>query len=167
MPGVRLEGQRAFAGERPVRAALATAPRRFAVFDRDGAPALELGGDTVHFDPGSAALWVLDPVTGRRKPETADLVHLAWVTEACRHIAGQSTGLVAADVPEAMGDRWRLYVALLNSRKPVITGTFRKDAFAVMKANAGRRARGRGGAAPSTRWRSSTAARPRRSSGAT
>ena len=132
--GVRFEGQRAFAGEMPLRAALATAPRRFTVFDREGAPALELGGDAVQFDPGSAALWVLDPVTGRRKPETADLAHLAWVTEACRHIAAQSTALVPADVPEAMGDRWRLYVALLNSRKPVITGTFRKDAFAVMKA---------------------------------
>ena len=132
--GVRLEGQRAFAGEEPVRAALATAPRRFTVFDREGKPALELGGDAVQFDPGSAALWFLDPATGRRKPGTADLTHLAWVTEACTHIAGQSTGLVPADVPEAMGDRWRLYVALLGSRKPVITGTFRKDAFAVMRA---------------------------------
>ena len=132
--GVRLEGQRAFAGEEPVRAALATAPRRFTVFDREGKPALELGGDAVQFDPGSAALWFLDPATGRRKPGTADLTHLAWVTEVCTHIAGQSTGLVPADVPEAMGDRWRLYVALLGSRKPVITGTFRKDAFAVMRA---------------------------------
>jgi trimethylamine--corrinoid protein Co-methyltransferase len=132
--GVRLEGQRAFVGEKPVRAALASAPQQFTVFDREEKPALELGGDAVQFDPGSAALWFLDPVTGRRKPETPDLAHLAWVTEACRHIAGQSTGLVPADVPEAMGDRWRLYVALLGSRKPVITGTFRKDAFAVMKA---------------------------------
>jgi trimethylamine--corrinoid protein Co-methyltransferase len=132
--GVRLDGQRAFAGEKLVRAALATAPRKFTVFDREGRPALELGGDAVQFDPGSAALWFLDPAKGRRKPETADLAHLAWVTEACAHIAGQSTGLVPADVPEAMGDRWRLYVALLGSRKPVVTGTFRKDAFAVMKA---------------------------------
>jgi trimethylamine--corrinoid protein Co-methyltransferase len=132
--GVRLEGQRAFAGEGAVRAALGAAPRRFTVFDREGNPAIELGGDAVQFDPGSAALWFLDPVVGRRKPETADLTHLAWVTEACTHIAGQSTGLVPADVPEVLGDRWRLYVALLGSRKPVVTGTFRKDAFAVMKA---------------------------------
>jgi trimethylamine:corrinoid methyltransferase-like protein len=132
--GVRLEGQRAFAGEGAVRKALASAPRRFTVFDRDGNPAIELGGDAVQFDPGSAALWFLDPVTGRRKPETADLAHLAWVTESCTHIAGQSTALVPADVPEVMGDRWRLYVALMHSRKPVITGTFSKDAFGAMKA---------------------------------
>jgi trimethylamine--corrinoid protein Co-methyltransferase len=132
--GIRLDGQRAFAQERHVRGALASAPRRFTVFDREGRPAIELGGDAVQFDPGSAALWFLDPTAGRRKPQTADLVHLGWVTEACAHIAGQSTALVPADVPEALGDRWRLHIALLNSRKPVVTGTFRKDAFAVMKA---------------------------------
>jgi trimethylamine:corrinoid methyltransferase-like protein len=132
--GLRVEGQRVFAAEAPVRAAVAGAPRTFTVFDRDGRPAVELGGDAVHFDPGSAAIWFLDPVAGRRTPTTTDLAHLAWVTEACRHLAAQSTGLVPGDVPEAMGDRWRLLVALLNCRKPVVTGTFRKDAFPVMKA---------------------------------
>jgi len=132
--GLRVDGHRVFAPEEPVRAALATAPRTFTVFDRDCRPAMELGGDAVHFDPGSAAIWFLDPVAGRRTPTTTDLAHLAWVTEACRHIAAQSTGLVAGDVPEAVGDRWRLLVALLNCRKPVVTGTFRKDAFPVMKA---------------------------------
>jgi trimethylamine--corrinoid protein Co-methyltransferase len=132
--GLQVDGQRVFAPERDVRAAVAGAPRAFTVFDRDGGPAMELGGDAVHFDPGSAAIWFLDPANGRRTPATDDLAHLAWVTEACRHVAAQSTGLVPGDVPEAMGDRWRLLVALLNCRKPVVTGTFRKDAFPVMKA---------------------------------
>ena len=132
--GVRESGGRFLAGEQAVRAALASAPRRVAVHDRDGALALDLGGDVVHFDPGSAALHVLDPATNRRRPPlTGDLAHLAWVTEACRNIAGQSTGLVPSDVPEAIGDRYRLAIALANSRKPVITGTFVKDAFAVMR----------------------------------
>ncbi len=132
--GARVEGGRVRAGEERIRAALASAPRHFTVFDRDARPAIELGGDAVHFDPGSAAIWFLDPLAGRREPVTADLAHLAWVTESCRHIAGQSTGLVPADVPAAIGDRWRLYVALAGSRKPVVTGTFRKDAFPVMRA---------------------------------
>jgi len=121
--------------EDAVRAALATAPPRVVVYDRGGRPALDLGDDRVHFDPGSAALHFLDPGTGRRRPPlTEDLRRLAWVTEACHNIAGQATALVPSDVPEAMGDRWRLYVALLNSTKPVVTGTFRKDAFPVMAA---------------------------------
>jgi len=123
------------AGEDAVRAALATAPSRIAVCDRDGEPRLDLGGDAVHYDPGSAALHLLDPKTRRRhRPKTGDLVHLAWITEACGNYAAQSTSMVPDDVPEEMGDRWRLYVALLHGRKPVVTGTFRKDAFAVMRA---------------------------------
>ena len=133
--GVREESGRFFATEETVRRRLATVPSRVIVYDRGGDAALDLGGDRVHFDPGSAAIHLLDAETGRRRPPvTIDLRHLAWVTEACRNIAGQSTALVPIDVPEEMGDRWRLYVALLNSRKPVITGTFRKDAFAVMRA---------------------------------
>jgi trimethylamine--corrinoid protein Co-methyltransferase len=87
-----------------------------------------------HFDPGSAAIFILDSETGRRRaPVTADLCRLGWVTESRRHLAAQSTALVPSDVPEAVGDRFRLYAALLSSRKPVVTGTFRTDAFAVMK----------------------------------
>jgi len=131
--GISLDGQRAFPSEGQVRTALATAPSRILVHDRDGKPALDLGGDTVHFDPGSAALHVLDPVTRRRRPPlTADLAHLAWISESCRHIAGASTALVPSDVPEVLGDRWRLLVALLHGRKPIATGTFQKDGFAVM-----------------------------------
>ena len=133
--GVTLRGGRYHATEEQVRNALSTVPNRVVVYDREGNPALDLGGDRVHFDPGSAALWILDPETQRRRPPTTqDLCHLAWVTQACRNIAAQSTGLIPADVSAAMGDRWRLFIALANSSKPVITGTFRKDAFAVMAA---------------------------------
>lgn len=133
--GAREVDGRFLASEEAVRRALETVPRAVVLFDREGRPALDLGGDRVHFDPGSAAIHILDPRTGRRRqPVTRDLRELAWVTDACRHVAAQSTALVPSDVPEVMGDRWRLYVALLSSKKPVITGTFAKDAFDVMKA---------------------------------
>jgi trimethylamine---corrinoid protein Co-methyltransferase len=132
--GVRIDGRRAYPDEATIRGALATAPSRIQVLDRAGAPALDLGGDRVHFDPGSAALYVLDPETRRRRlPTVRDCVQLAWVAEACKHIAAQSTGLIPSDVPEDVADRFRLYVALTNGTKPVVTGTFRTDAFAVMR----------------------------------
>jgi trimethylamine---corrinoid protein Co-methyltransferase len=128
-------GGRVLADEKAVRKALATAPAHVLVYDRDGEAALDLGGDRVHFDPGSSVLHFLDPASGRqRPPRSEDLVHLAWVTQACRHLAGQSTALVPSDVPEGLADRWRLHVALQNCTKPVITGTFRTDGFAPMKA---------------------------------
>jgi trimethylamine--corrinoid protein Co-methyltransferase len=132
--GLRTDGDRVFFTEASVRGALESAPAVIKVYDRDGAEALHLGGDVVQFDPGSAALHVLDAETRRRRaPSTSDCVRLAWVAEACKYIAAQSTGLIPTDVPKDMADRYRLYVALLNSRKPVVTGTFLKDGFTVMR----------------------------------
>ena len=126
---------RFLAAEELLRRALATVPARVVVSDRSGRPALDLGGDRVHFDPGSAAIWVLDPATQRRRsPVTRDLRHIAWVTQACGNVAAQATAIVPGDVPEEIGDRWRLFVALGNCDKPVVTGTFRKDGFAPMRA---------------------------------
>ena len=132
--GQRIDNGRVWLTETVIRNALSTAPSDVIVYDRQGQPGLDLGGDRVHFDPGSAAVYILDPKTRRhRQPTTQDCAHLAWVTQACKHIAAQSTGLVPADVPPVMGDRIRLFIALANSTKPVITGTFSKDAFNVMR----------------------------------
>ncbi len=119
--------------ERAVRQALADVPGRFEVRDREGQPALDLGETRVHFDPGSAAIQILDPATERRRdPVTADLTALARLVDGLPHYAAQSTALTPSDVPEAIADRYRLYLALKHSRKPVVTGTFKKDGFAPM-----------------------------------
>lgn len=132
--GQRFEAGRAYLDEALVRRAIASAPRSFTVYDRDGAPAIRYGVGAVHFDPGSSALHVLDRATRRaRRATAADCVELAWVAEACPHIASQSTAVVPSDVPDVLADRYRLFVALQNGRKPVVTGTFRKDGFAVMR----------------------------------
>ena len=47
-----------------VRRALDTTAREFDLFTLDGQPAVHYGGDDIHFDPGSAALAILDPETG-------------------------------------------------------------------------------------------------------
>jgi len=117
-----------------VRQALQTVPHVITLYDRQGERPLSLGGDSVCFDPGSAALHVLDPLTRRRRQvRVQDCVNLAWVTEACGNIGAQSTGLVPSDVPHHLADRYRLYLALQNSRKPVVTGTFVKEAFSEMR----------------------------------
>ncbi len=116
-----------------VEASLKTAPKGITIFDRDGEPAMQLEGERVHFDPGSAALTILDWETQReRTPVTADLVALARLTDRLPHLAAQSTGLIPGDVPGAIADRYRLYLALLYGRKPIVTGTFAVEAFAPM-----------------------------------
>lgn len=125
--------------ERQVRAALATPPASFALCDRNGAPAFELGKGRTSFDPGSAAIYRIDSscvaaAGGRRPATTADVIALARLVDGLPGYAAQSTALVPGDVPDAIADRWRLFLALLNGSKPVVTGTFSKHGFAPMLA---------------------------------
>jgi trimethylamine--corrinoid protein Co-methyltransferase len=116
-----------------VTRALESAPKRIRVFDAAGEPAMDLGDDRVHFDPGSAAINILDGESGRqRKPTSQDALDFSRLTNALAHMSAQSTGVVPADVPEGLADRYRLYLALHGSRKPVVTGTFEVEALAPM-----------------------------------
>ncbi len=132
--GVRVEGERAYPRPEAIHGALATAPSEVRLFDRDGGGEIVAGGLRVCFVPGSTALHVLDRESRRqRRPTTRDLVDLARVTEALEHLPLQATAAVPDDVPDAVSDSYRLYLALQHCRKPVVTGTFSAASFAVMK----------------------------------
>ncbi len=127
------DSQRVRFSRRLVQSALVSTPASIELYDRSGNRSYRIGGDDVHFDPGSSGTRVLDQVTGReRKPETADLVKIARLTEVLSHLDFQSTSLVSADVPGEIADDYRLYLALLYSAKPVVTGTFRVSGFQPM-----------------------------------
>jgi trimethylamine--corrinoid protein Co-methyltransferase len=112
---------------------LAMTPSSITLYDRSGDRAYRVGGDEVHFDPGSSGTRILDHASGReRKPITADLVELARLTDALSHLHFQSTALVCSDVPGEIADVYRLYLGLLYSAKPIITGTFRVEGFKPM-----------------------------------
>ncbi len=114
--------------------ALATSPRSFKLFDTAGRETHDFSGHNVHFTPGSAALHILDPESGAiRKPSTFDYVRYAKLIGALEHIASQSTAFIPADVPELISDSYRLFLSLLYCEKPVVTGTFTADSFAVMR----------------------------------
>jgi len=117
-----------------VEDSLRRTPHAITLYTRDGRPALQLEGDRVYFNPGSAATHLLDRKTGeRRQPRVADVVEFARVVDALPHIDAQSTALVPADVPSILSDRYRLYLVLQHSTKPIITGTFALDAFDDMR----------------------------------
>jgi trimethylamine--corrinoid protein Co-methyltransferase len=120
--------------EAVVHGALRTAPPRIRLFGRDGAPAMDLGGNRVHFDPGSAAIHLFDAKAGRRRAiGTGDVVRFARLVDGLPNYAAQSTALTPGDVPGEIADRYRLYLILRNAAKPVVTGTFRTDGFAPMR----------------------------------
>lgn len=111
--------------EEIVRKALDTVPDEFYLFDRNGQPKVRYGGDTVQFDPGSSGVHILDPVTLEHKTSfTPDLVRVVKVAEMLPQYAAQSTAIVCNEVPKAIGDLYRLYIVLLFSTKPIVTGSF-------------------------------------------
>jgi trimethylamine--corrinoid protein Co-methyltransferase len=127
-------GNRLLIGPDLVDRALATAPSEVLVYDREGENPIRIGGDNFHFDPGSAAIRVYDWEQDRVRPSTTDdCVLFAKLTDRLDAMALQSTCVVPDDVPLETADRTRLYLALKNGRKGVITGTFAGDSFEVMR----------------------------------
>jgi len=126
--------QRARLGRKLVEDCLDSTPSSITLYDRTGERSYLVGGDEVHFDPGSAAVTILDHETQEeRKAATPDLVDFYKLVETLDHIHFQSTGLISSDVPEVVSDCYRLYLGLCLSAKPFITGTFRVEGFRPMK----------------------------------
>jgi trimethylamine---corrinoid protein Co-methyltransferase len=111
--------------EKIVRRALESVPSTFYLYDRQGNRTITYGGDAVHFDPGSSGVHILDPETLEHKPSyTADLVRVIKVAEMLPQYDAQSTAVVCNEIPKQIGDLYRLYLILLYSNKPIVTGSF-------------------------------------------
>jgi trimethylamine--corrinoid protein Co-methyltransferase len=111
--------------EHLVRKALETVPRTFYLHDYDGNPKVQYGGDAVHFDPGSSGVTVLDPETlEHRDAQTPDLIGLLKITEQIPQYDAQSTAVVCTEVKKDIQDLYRLYLVMLYSKKPIVTGAF-------------------------------------------
>ena len=108
-----------------IEKALESVPHIFYLYDRQGNPTVTYGGNTVQFDPGSSGVHVLDPETGEHKPSYAsDLTRIVKIAEMLPQYDAQSTAIVCNEIPKAVGDLFRLYVVLLYSNKPIVTGSF-------------------------------------------
>lgn len=106
--------------------AIASAPRSVTLYDRDGEPHAELGGNNVHFVPGSSGLKVLDHRTGQtRLATTRDFVEYVRLADGLPHIAYLATAFSTNDdIEPQVSDAWRLYLCLTNSTQPVVSGAF-------------------------------------------
>lgn len=131
--GARLTEGRVLLNAEMIDQALAAAPASFALYDSAGNQTHDLGGDRVHFTPGSAAIYFLDGQTGEmRRPTREDYTRYAKLVGRLQHLPAQSTAFIPADVPEIISDSVRLYLGLLHCAKPVVTGSFSIEGFAVM-----------------------------------
>jgi trimethylamine--corrinoid protein Co-methyltransferase len=120
------DGSRILFPQDVVNRAIGTAPSSFTLFDRDGKPHAELGGDKVNFVPGSSGLKVLDHRTGQtRLADSSDYVEYVRLADGLEHIAYLATAFSTNDdIEPQVSDAWRLYMTLLNSKQPIVSGAF-------------------------------------------
>lgn len=117
-----------------VERSIAAAPKSFRLYDVLGNQTHDFAGNNVYFTPGSAALNILDSTGRIRRPRTEDYIAYARLVGRLENIASQSTAFIPADVHGKISDSYRLYLSLRYCEKPVITGAFTVESFAVMKA---------------------------------
>lgn len=126
--GLRLstDGERVLFSEEVVERAIASAPKSITLYDRDGRAHAELGGNNVHYVPGSSGLKVMDHRSGEtRLANSTDFVEYIRLGDGLEHIAYLATAFSTnADIESQVSDAWRLYLALTNSKKPVVSGAF-------------------------------------------
>jgi len=119
------EAERVLFPPEVVERAIATAPKTFPLYDRDGAPYTELGGNKVHFVPGSSGLHVLDHRTGEtRHSKTHDFIEYVRLADGLKNLGYLATAFSTSDIEPQVSDAWRLYLVLTNSLKPVVSGAF-------------------------------------------
>lgn len=119
------DGERMLFPPDAVDRALRTAPASFQLYDRAGRPHADIGGDRVHFVPGSSGLRVIDHRTGETRLATStDFVEYVRLTDGLDNIAYLATAFSTDDVEAAVSDAWRLYLCLASSEKPVVSGAF-------------------------------------------
>jgi trimethylamine---corrinoid protein Co-methyltransferase len=107
-----------------VERAIATAPKSFTLYNRDGEPHAELGGNNVHFVPGSSGLKIQDHRTGEtRLSNSTDFIEYARLCDGLDHIAYLATAFSTnKDIESQVSDAWRLYMLLTTSKKPMVSG---------------------------------------------
>lgn len=125
--------RRVFIPPHLIENALASAPRSISLYDATGDQTFIVGGDEIHFDPGSSALRLFDhQMQSEREPRTHDVVQFHQLIQRLDNFHFQSTGLISADVPEAIADCYRLFIALQYCSKPIVTGLFVVEGFEPM-----------------------------------
>jgi trimethylamine--corrinoid protein Co-methyltransferase len=126
--------KRAYVPEELVEELLKKPPSEVKICSFDGRHDILFGENRVYFNPGSTALYMLDNKTkAMRRPTAADFANFVRLTDALEYIHAQSTAMTVSGVPDQVVDRFRFYLILKNSSKPIVAGAFTIEGLYDMK----------------------------------
>ncbi len=125
-----------------VAEALAVAPKALTLHDRTGRPAIEWGGETAWFGPGSDCPYIVDGRTGDRRLATLDDVRAGIaLVDALPNMAFAMSMFLPSEVDGRVADRHQAVAMLTGTTKPLIVVTYEmdglRDVLAMAEAVAG------------------------------
>ncbi|MCF8106215.1 MAG: trimethylamine methyltransferase family protein, partial [Desulfohalobiaceae bacterium] len=116
-----------------VRRAVSSAPSSFPVFDREGNPAMEVGGYRSYYGPGSDLMYTLDCETlERRESRLEDVKRAAEVCDKLANIDFIMSSAYPSEIPASQSYLYSFSAMVENSGKPIVcTAEGKRDLFAM------------------------------------
>ncbi len=119
--GARVDGTRVYIPEHVVEKALAVAPRRITLSDRNGKVAMRAWGYNTYYGGGSDCLNILDHHTGeRRRAVLKDVEEAAILMDTLPGISFVMSAFLPEDVDQRIYDRYQMEVMLNCTTKPIV-----------------------------------------------
>jgi len=119
------EGNRVRVPPSLVEGALRTVPKEVTLYDRQGLPAMPVGGQRCYYGPGSDCLNIIDHRTGgRRRPVLKDLIEGVTLCDSLPHIDYLMSMVLPSDVDGTVADRYQMEALLSGTTKPIIFVTY-------------------------------------------
>jgi trimethylamine--corrinoid protein Co-methyltransferase len=119
--GAKADGVRVCIPEHMVERALALAPKRMTLYDRQGRVAIRAWGYNTYYGGGSDCLNVLDHRTGqRRRAVLQDVKEATILMDALPEMAFVMSMFLPEDVDQRIYDRYQMEVMLNHTTKPIV-----------------------------------------------
>jgi len=119
--GAKADGQRVRIPEHMVTKALASAPKRMTLYDRNGRVAIRAWGYNSYFGGGSDCLNILDHRTGeRRRAVLQDVVEASTVLDALPQVDFVMSAFLPSDVDDRIYTQYQMETMLNNTTKPIV-----------------------------------------------
>ncbi len=119
--GATSNGIRVRIPEHMVTRALASAPKRMTLYDRNGKVAMRAWGYNTYFGGGSDCLNILDHRTGQRRPAILqDVVDASTLLDALPEIDFVMSAFLPSDVDDRVYPQYQMEAMLNNTTKPIV-----------------------------------------------
>lgn len=127
--GCEIEGDTVKISSELVKQCVESAPKNISVFNREGEPAMDLGGRRAYFGTGSDLNNTLDSVSGdRHKSLLEDVRRVARVCDALPNIDFVMSSAHPSDIPPERAFLESFFAMVSNTSKPTVaTAAGRKD----------------------------------------